>query len=217
VLEISEREQRRIGQDLHDGLGQQLTAIELMCQALRDNSEAVSNRARLEKELDRLTHYIRSAIAQTRSLAHGLTPFKVESGGLETALVELAKSASASGTVDCEFICPEPVNVEAKEIATHLYRIAQEAVNNALKHGKADRLRIELARQNGMLLLEIADNGKGLKASAPEGLGFRVMNYRAGVIGAELQIKSKARKGVIVRCLLPENAPHQFQTGASAS
>lgn len=203
VLEISEREQRRIGQDLHDGLGQQLTAIELMTQALRNNSKAAADRALLQKELDRLTQYIRSAIAQTRSLAHGLTPFKVESGGLEAALAELGRTASDSGTVKCKFVCPEPVLLKEKEIATNLYRIAQEAVNNALKHSAATQIEIDLRRENGVLRLQISDNGKGLMSPAPEGLGLRVMNHRAGVIGAELRLQSEPLKGVTVLCKLP--------------
>lgn len=203
VLEISEREQRRIGQDLHDGLGQQLTAIELMTQALRNNSKAASDRALLQKELDRLTHYIRSAIAQTRSLAQGLTPFKVESGGLEAALAELARTASDSGTLKCKFVCPQPMPLQDKEIATNLYRIAQEAVNNALKHSAATQLEIALRREDGLLRLQISDNGKGLASPSPEGLGLRVMNHRAAVIGAELRLQSEPLKGVTVVCLVP--------------
>jgi|SRR5580765_1163869 signal transduction histidine kinase len=203
VLEISEREQRRIGQDLHDGLGQQLTAIELMCQALKSNPGLTADHKRLEKALDNLSLHIRSAITQTRTLAHGLAPFKVESGGLETALAELAQTTSASGHTTCQFDCPSPVTVSAPEIATHLYRIAQEAVNNALKHGHPKQLRIELLRQNGNLRLQISDNGKGFVSANDQGVGLRVMNHRAAVIGAELRVESKPRKGVTVTCVLP--------------
>jgi signal transduction histidine kinase len=99
-------------------------------------------------------------------------------------------------------VCPEPVSVEEKEMATHLYRIAQEAVNNALKHSGATKLEIDLRRKDGLLRLQITDNGKGIESSAPEGLGLRVMNHRAAVIGAELQIQSKPLKGVRVLCLV---------------
>jgi signal transduction histidine kinase len=95
------------------------------------------------------------------------------------------------------------VPVAAQEIATHLYRIAQEAVNNALKHGQAKQLRIELLRQNGNLLLQISDNGKGFDSAPDHGVGLRVMNHRAAVIGAELRVESKPRNGVTVTCLLP--------------
>jgi signal transduction histidine kinase len=203
VLEISEREQRRIGQDLHDGLGQQLTAIELMCQALKSNPGLTADHQRLEKALDNLSLHIRSAITQTRTLAHGLAPFKVESGGLETALAELARTTSASCHITCQFECPSPVTLSAPETAMHLYRIAQEAVNNALKHSKAKRLRIELLRQNGNLRLQISDNGAGFASATDPGLGLRVMNHRATVIGAELRVESKPRKGVTVTCTLP--------------
>lgn len=203
VLEVSELEQRRIGQDLHDGLGQQLTAIELMCEALKSNSKVVSNRRELEKELDRLSHYIRSAIAQTRSLARGLIPFKVESGGLEMALTELARSTTSPGRMECRFSCPSPVPLNDPEAATHLYRIAQEAVNNALKHGRASRIEITLSIKDEMLCLEICDNGKGFADSQKEGVGLGVMNHRASTIGAELLIKSTPGKGVTIACLLP--------------
>jgi signal transduction histidine kinase len=203
VLEISESEQRRIGQDLHDGLGQQLTAIELMCQALKSNPGLTTDRDKLEKALDNLSLHIRSAISQTRTLAHGLAPFKVESGGLETALAELAQTTSASGYITCQFDCPSAVRLDLPETATHLYRIAQEAVNNALKHSKAKRLKIELLRQNRNLLLQISDNGMGLASATDHGVGLRVMNHRAAVIGAELRVESKPRKGVTVTCVLP--------------
>jgi signal transduction histidine kinase len=202
ILEISEREQRRIGQDLHDGLGQQLTAIELMCEALKSNSKAAADPRQLGKELDRLSQYIRSAIAQTRSLARGLIPFNVESGGLEMALTELARSSVVANRVDCLFHSDSTAPLDDYE-ATHLYRIAQEAVNNALKHSSATRIEIDLSAKAGMLCLRISDNGKGLPTAAKEGLGLDVMNHRAGVIGAELLIKTTPGKGVSITCLLP--------------
>jgi signal transduction histidine kinase len=205
VLEISEREQRRIGQDLHDGLGQQLTAIEMMFQSLKNNAAVAADPGKLKKELDNLSQYIRSAITQTRSLAHGLTPFKVTSGGLEIALAELAKTTTATGRIVCKLQCKSPVTLDDPEAATNLYRIAQEAVNNAVKHSGGSRISIELYRKKGTLSLRISDNGKGLSTPDTEGLGLRVMNHRAGVVGAQLQINSTKGKGVVVSCLLPEH------------
>jgi signal transduction histidine kinase len=203
VLEISEREQRRIGQDLHDGLGQQLTAIELMCQALKSDRAAVSDTHRVEKELDSLSRHIRAAIAQTRSLAHGLTPFKVESGGLELALTELAQTTTTPGRLSCSFHCPDPVSFDGSETALHLYRIAQEAVTNAIRHSGADKIKLELSLENGTLRLRIADNGKGFPPTTPRGLGLDIMSHRAAVIGAVIEVKSTVGKGVTVTCALP--------------
>src|SRR5262249_28897584 len=150
VLEISEREQRRIGQDLHDGLGQQLTAIELTCQTIKNDPVVAGDKRRLRKELDRLSGYIRSAITQTRSLAHGLTPFKVESGGLEIALADLAETTSATSGIPCRFDCPAPIIVADQKTGTHLYRIAQEAVSNTLRHSGARLINISLTCANNL-------------------------------------------------------------------
>jgi signal transduction histidine kinase len=203
VLEISEREQRRIGQDLHDGLGQQLTAIELMCQTIKNDPKVAADRKRLQQELDRLSGYIRSAITQTRSLAHGLTPFKVESGGLEIALADLAETSSASGGIRCRFYCPSPVVVADQKTATHLYRIAQEAVSNALRHSGAQQVKISLTSDEKTLRLEISDDGKGFAKAPGAGMGLGMMNHRAQVIGARLDVKSARGKGSTVTCLLP--------------
>ena len=206
VLAISEREQRRIGQDLHDSLGQQLTAIELMCQALKADPEALANRQELESHLDRVCRCIRQVIGQTRALAQGLAPFKVDAVGLESALAELARTTSApGGRVTCFFEYPAPVALTDNEAATHLYRIAQEAVNNAVKHSRATKVTIHLSQQNGALRLLVSDNGNGFPRTktASQGMGLRVMNHRASVIGAELEVKSRPGKGVSVLCMLP--------------
>jgi len=201
VQQISEREQRRIGQDLHDGLGQQLTAIELMCESLR--SELASVRPELEAQAARVSDYLRQAIAQTRSLAHGLAAFKVESGGLEFALAELAQAVTLRGRVRCRFECPMSAVPQDHEATVHLFRIAQEAVNNAVKHSQATEITIRLSCHNGLLSLQVSDNGQGLPKSTPtHGMGLRLMKHRASVIGAELEIQSKSGKGVTVTCSL---------------
>ena len=201
VLEIGEREQRRIGQDLHDGLGQQLTAIELMCQSLR--GDLASLRPDLGKQAAQVCQFLREAIRQTRSLAHGLAPFKVEDG-LEAALIELARTTSEVARVKCSVQCASPILLKDKEIAVNLYRIAQEAVNNAVKHGEASEIAIQLFQANNGLRLEVADNGKGMsnRAQQAPGMGLHVMKYRADVIGAELTVGSKAGRGVTIICTL---------------
>ncbi len=205
VWQISEREQRRIGQDLHDGLGQQLTAIELMCESLRN--DLASSRPKLEPQAARLCRFLREAIGQTRSLAHGLAAFKVETGGLQQALMELAEATSSLGSIKCRLECPSPVELADTETGAHLYRIAQEAVNNAVKHSRASEVTIQLSRRNGALELQISDNGEGLPKTKGRGhgMGLQVMKHRASVIGAELEVRSQSTKGVTVTCTLRRN------------
>lgn len=202
VWEISEREHRRIGQDLHDSLGQQLTAIELMCQSLQHDLTSVQ--PALAGQAAEMGRWLRVAIGQTRTLAHGLAAHNVQNGGLQRALADLAQTTSAAGKLKCRLECPAAVALEENGVAVHLYRIAQEAVNNALKHSRARRLVIRLARENGQLRLQVADNGGGLRGSkvAEQGMGMLVMRHRAGMIGAELEVLSRRGKGVTVSCTL---------------
>ena len=202
IQEISEREQRRIGQDLHDGLGQQLTGIELRCESLR--TDLASTSSELEPEAAKICQFLREAIRQTRSMAYGLAAFTIETGGLQAALMELAQNTSSLGKLKCRLDCPEPVGLKDKEAAAHLYRIAQEAVTNALKHARASQVTIHLSRRNGALRLQVKDDGKGLSPNriSGHGMGLQVMKHRASAIGAELEVKSRGGKGVSVTCKL---------------
>jgi PAS domain S-box-containing protein len=202
ILEISDREQRRIGQDLHDDLGQQLTAIELLGETLRSSLESAP--PAVQKQADQVCHFLRHAVGHTRSLAHGLAPFKVETGGLQPALLELAQTTSALRRIRCRLESPARVAALGGEAATYLYRIAQEAVNNALRHSYASEIIIRLSSRKGTLRLEVVDNGKGLpeiRKPGP-GMGLQIMKHRASVIGAELELDSRPGKGVTVICTL---------------
>ncbi len=205
VLTISEREQRRFGAELHDSLGQQLTAIELMCQSLKEDLH--SARPDLEKQAAQICQFLRDAIAQTRSLARGLSPVNLEADGLAEALGGLAMRMSELGRLKCTFKSPSPVRVEDNLVAGHLFRIAQEAVNNAVKHSRASEAVIRLTDTGGALQLEISDDGQGLpKTPKPsQGIGLQVMKHRASVIGAELEVRSQPGKGVTVICTLRRN------------
>jgi signal transduction histidine kinase len=145
---------------------------------------------------------LREAIADTRALAHGLAPVALADDGLMTALASRAESTSRGGTVRCVFECAEPVRVADAEAAGHLYRIAQEAVNNALKHAAASEIRIGLERRDGMLVIEVDDDGGGFdeKAEARDGIGLRVMRYRARLIGGVLEIGSAPAGGARISC-----------------
>ncbi|HWA08490.1 MAG TPA: response regulator [Opitutaceae bacterium] len=203
VIATSERERTSIGADLHDGLGQQLTAIELMCTALKD--EAAREAPRLARRLEQVSAQLREAIAQTRALARGLVPMGDGADALQTGLAELVERVGHLGRVQCRFECREAVLLPDPVVAGHLYRIAQEAVNNALKHAGAGRLTIRLAKKDGVLRLEIADDGAGLSKSGSNraGVGLGVMQHRARVIGAKLTVHSKRGEGVTVLCELP--------------
>jgi signal transduction histidine kinase len=202
ILEVSEREQRRIGEDLHDGLGQQLTAIEMLCTSLK--ADVAARQPKLKQQVSQIGERLREAISHTRSMARGLVPVKDEPEALWASLLELAERTTALGRVKCRVDCPEPVLVEDNAVAGHLYRIAQEAVNNAVKHSRAREVVIRLARRDGMLELSVADNGKGFGKAQGSGIGLQVMKHRAAVIGAELRVESKTGKGVTITCTLVE-------------
>lgn len=203
VLQISELEQRRIGQDLHDGICQHLAGIELMSQVLEQNlaKKAKAQAAQAEK----IATHVRDVIGQTRSLARGLSPVVLESEGLMAALAELAANTKKLFQVTCRFECPTPVYVHDLIKATHLFRIAQEAVTNAVKHGKAAEIEISLETKLEKIILTVRDNGRGFTqpAGPQKGMGLRTMQYRAGMIGATLLFQRQSKGGTAVICFLP--------------
>ena len=200
ILTISDREQMRIGSELHDGLGQHLTALELMCQSLKE--DLPEKQPKLEKQVSQIGQFLREAIAQTRSLARGLSPVNLDTDGLADALADLARRTTEFGHVKCALSCLQPVSLEDGTVARHLFRIAQEAVNNAVKHAGAKKILIKLSSDDESVHLVISDNGKGLPAggTSGHGIGLQVMKHRAGVIGADLNVSSKPGKGVTVSC-----------------
>lgn len=203
VLAASERERYTIGADLHDGLGQLLTAVEFMCAALKADTAVAQ--PDVAERLDQMGVMLREAVAQTRFLARGLVPLGGGPDALQTGLAELASRTTSLRKAHCEFECPAPVVLGDEPTVMHLYRIAQEAVNNAVKHSGATRIGIRLRTVAGRLELQVSDNGSGLGAKdrRRSGVGLGVMQHRAKVIGAELRIDSRVRAGVTVNCSLP--------------
>jgi signal transduction histidine kinase len=201
VLDISERERQRFGADLHDGVGQQLTAIELMCVGLKDDVSALDQR--LGKQLGKVAGMLRDAVAQTRALARSLSPLDEQPEALQNGLADLAERASSLGRLRCRAECRTALPVKDRVAAGHLFRIAQEAVNNAVKHSGASEVVLRLEQRGAALRLEVSDNGKGLPKDHARGMGLGIMNYRAGIIGAKLTLESKPTKGVSVICELP--------------
>ena len=203
VLEISDQERRRIGQDLHDGLCQHLAGIELMSQVLQQKLAPKSKAAAARAA--EIAGHVREAISQTRSLARGLAPVTLESEGLPSALRELAANTEKLFGLQCHVECAEDeINLPSASV-THLYRIAQEAVSNALKHGKATSVSIRLESQSNQVRLIVVDNGQGFPQISPRttGMGLRIMRYRAGMVGGSLSILPGRPAGTVVTCTVP--------------
>ena len=205
LIEISEREQRRMGQDLHDGLCQQLMGTALVCGTLAEDLREESLR-RHAKSARRVAELVRQSAVEARRLAHGLNPIKLHSNGLMSALHELAGYTTRLFGVACRFECPSPALVDDNVAATHLFRIAQEAVNNAVRHGKPKLIVIRLVRARGALTLSVRDDGRGLSrrnAARSDGMGLAVMRHRAGMIGGVFNIARAPRRGTVVCCRVP--------------
>jgi two-component system CheB/CheR fusion protein len=207
ILRVSDLERRRIGHDLHDGLCQQLAGIEFMSQALQQRLESSSPPNAVVA--GQISELVREAITQTRGLAHGLSPVMREPAGLMSALQLLAQNTSRLFRVVCLFRCPQPVLLTNDLVAAHAYRIAQEAVSNALRHGRAKRVLICLEAYQPHAVLSVRDNGSGyLRAPGQSsGMGLEIMRYRAAMIGGKLEVLAKPGRGVTVVCTFPYHPP----------
>lgn len=208
LLTIASEEQRRIGQELHDVVGQELTGLGMLAGSL-----AETLRERSPDDVDaanRLTSGIEQALGQIRKLSKGLVPVEVDADGLRAALAELAQRTTHDTGVKCDFDDGKPVRVENNETATHLYRIAQEAVTNALKHGAPRRIKISLERDKDRVVLSVRDDGQGIPpvARQTEGMGLKTMRFRAALIGATLSIAPVKKGGTLLTCHLIENSSH---------
>ena len=201
LLAAGERERRRIGQDLHDSLCQHLTATAMAGQVL---GEKLAGRS-LPEEADarRLVTLVEDGIVLARSLARGLAPVELEAEGLMAAFRDLATTTTGNFHIDCLFEAPHPVLVDDSTISTHLFRIAQEAVSNAIKHGRARRVTIGLSQEADDILLEVRDDGSGFREPPlnGQGMGLHIMRHRAAMIGAKLAIR-RAPPGTVLSCRL---------------
>jgi signal transduction histidine kinase len=201
LLLASNREQQRLGHELHDGLGQDLTGISLLAAAL--GSSASQGKGPGADELLHLATMTGHAIATCRAIARGLTPVTDGTGGLVQALSDMVTQQRDSHRIDVRFEAKvaAPIHLRA-DVQDHLYRIAQEAVTNAQKHGRAELINVTLDIQPNLVRLEVLDNGVGL---APEGaqsagMGLKIMRYRAAMIGAQLSIERGDPGGTLVVC-----------------
>ena len=200
VAEISDREQRRIGQDLHDTLCQQLVSIAFAAELLREKLQ----RYKLPEaaQAEHIIEMVNDSISQARHLARGLYPVRLEIEGLASALEELAETTQARNSVTCQFSCEEQILLYDTVAGNNLYRIAQEAINNALKHGRCKNISVCLGAVDEEVILTVKDDGVGFpdRTEFGPGMGLHIMNYRAKMIGASLDIRRGAGGGTIVIC-----------------
>lgn len=200
IIEISGREQRRIGHDLHDSLCQQLTGIGFLCKALETK---ISDELPIDvSEAGEIVYHIDRAITLTRKFSRGLDPVGLEANGLIHAISELAVMNENFFGIPCRFDYTDTVAIEDTDTAIHLYRIVQEALHNAMKHGSATLVVITLVTDGKTNTLSVTDNGKGIPETAQQGMGMglSIMKYRASMIGATIEVNNHAEGGGRVVC-----------------
>ena len=204
MLQVATREQQRIGGDLHDGLGQQLTGVALMLKSLLPRLTRAGGD--VQGEMEQIIGLVNDAIDSTRSLARGLSPVRAGRDGLLMGFEELVSKTFEryKVRVTLDYSLPETPDFD-DDTATHLYRIAQEALGNAVRHGKASRVAISLALDSGQVHLVVRDNGGGFdrRLIAGSGMGLKIMRFRAQMIGGDLAVESAPGSGSTIRCHCP--------------
>ncbi len=206
IIDISERERQRIGRDLHDGVCQYLAAIGFSAAILSRDLERESSIG--AKRAVEIANLLQDALKRTHDLARGLSPVDRDEGGLESALNELASSTSRLAGISCSFVCVGPVKIRDNAHAVHLFRIAQEALNNAIKHGQAKAVVVALEASDGAVSLRVSDDGVGFDPSSCErkGMGLNIMHYRARMLAGTLEIQSNSPAGTMVTCTIAQTA-----------
>ncbi|MGI9258598.1 MAG: PAS domain-containing sensor histidine kinase [Gammaproteobacteria bacterium] len=207
VVAISERERNRIGTDLHDGLGQELTGISLALQSLA--RQLVREESPHVEPLQSIVAMVQNSISETRGFARQLTPVFLAEQGLSAALMSLAEDVDEHSAATCRAHSNFDEEIHDPEVATHLYRIAQEGISNALKHGAASNIDLSYGRDGDSLYLEIVDDGAGIRKDGEfaEGLGLRSMRFRAHMLHGRLDVGQRTHGGTRVRC----SCPYRFQ------
>lgn len=209
LIQVSEAQQKSIGRELHDGLGQHLTSIAFFGAALQQNLE--TQKRSEAGAAQRIVDLVNQSIDMTRRISHGLYPAALESQGLTAALEELADNTRALKGIGCDLRADPAVRVDDPRIAINLYRLAQEAVHNAVKHGKARHVHIDLSYSNGHNRLSISDDGIGINPERLEqglGLGMYSLRERASLLGGTLEIGPPPQGGTTISVIYPvERAP----------
>ncbi len=206
VLHISEEEQMRIGRDIHDDLCQQLAAIGCLAKVAQKNLAAIN--CPEADSLDEIVKLISKASTRARETSRGLMPAVLDAGGLMEALRELAAGTARAYEIECDFCYDNPVQPGDTKTAVQLFRIAQEAVANAVKHSQARRVDIHIARHSGNIILTVRDNGVGIpdKASKGTGMGLLTMRHRAQMMGGVVNVTPRPAGGTQVTCSVPAPA-----------
>jgi signal transduction histidine kinase/sensor domain CHASE-containing protein len=206
ITHIADHEQRRLGHELHDSLGQQIAVTAMLAQSLQERLDLKDEPG--GELLKGLTESARNAQAQVRALSKGLVPAQIDPGGLKTALERLSESTKGLSDVAVLFRCETDTLVNDSTMATHLYRIAQEALRNSLEHGRVTTTTISLSSDENGFTLAIRDDGKGFneEAATSSGAGLSSMRHRAELIGATLEIESSEKDGTSVTCCLPNDS-----------
>jgi two-component system sensor kinase FixL len=206
LLDISEREQQRIGRDVHDGLGQHLHGLSYLAALLEKHLQGDGSPRALEAR--QLKEYLLDALELMRSVAHGLQPVESVPEGLMAGLNELAKRTSKLFKIVCRFDCPAEVQIQKHSAAIHLYRIAQEALNNAVKHAKPTHIHIKLEIERPRIILRVSDNGVGIHRANRNrrGMGLQIMRFRTEALNGELLIKRQPTGGTEMLCSVPHRS-----------
>jgi PAS domain S-box-containing protein len=207
ILKISEQEQARIGHNLHDGVGQTMTGVSSLIEALE--SELTGDQ---RESAARIHHLMQVAIQEVRHMSHSMSPASVKNRGLGGALHLLAETIRTNHRTACTCAVNPDIKIEDQEKETHIYRIAQEAANNALRHGHPSSIHLSLqllGKHEAVLKIEDDGTGLGKRTPANTGIGLRVMDYRANLIDGSLTIKSRPRGGVSVVCRFPYGTSNQ--------
>jgi two-component system, chemotaxis family, CheB/CheR fusion protein len=204
IANISTREQESIGRELHDTLGQQLTGLNMLATSLKQG--LVEKNEPESRLLGEIIEQLKEAAETVRRISHGLAPISIPPDGLQDALAHLAATVRSNGNVQCDFDGDHSIKLQDQDVANQLYRIAQEAFNNALKHAQAKSIRLRLQSLGSHVELIVSDDGQGCdpdEKSHDGGVGLHVMQYRAKMIGARISVTSVPGKGTEVRCRLP--------------
>jgi len=193
LIEASESEQRRIGHDLHDSLCQHLTGAALAAQVLHSKIESGAKPE--PRDSEQVVRLVEEGIDLSRSIARGLAPVEMDAQGITAALRALAERTTANTPLLCELRLPQLVLLNDTHTTTHLFRIAQEAVRNAVKHSRGKHIAITLTQETAHMIMSIEDDGEGLPAdiSSATGMGLHIMCHRASLIGADFQVKRLPR------------------------
>ncbi len=194
IMKITTKERQRIGQDLHDGLGQNLTAATFLLEALGEEKDS------LLPQIEKIHEIISGAIVQTKNLSRMLCPVELEKEGLVSAIVRMAEATEKIFKVRCNVFSDSNFQVDDEQTAIHLYYIVREAVNNAIRHGAAGKIEINLKSGNGKKYLSVKDNGSGSTGEKKnEGMGLYIMQYRAHIIGADFSAGNHDEGGFMVQ------------------